>query len=86
MLTNYKLFKLLSQMITLEELLLRKKFFSALMMAMTTLNMWFSVLFTDEAFFHVFRKVNKHNVQIWGSQNPYKVVKNEKDSPKVNVW
>ena len=42
MLTNYKLFKLLSRMIALTEQLLLKKFFSALMMTMTTLNVWFS--------------------------------------------
>ena len=36
MLTSYKLFKLLSRMITLAEQLLLKKFFSALMMTMTT--------------------------------------------------
>ena len=38
----YKLFKLLSRMIALTEQLLQKKFFSALMMTVTTLNAWFS--------------------------------------------
>ena len=30
------------------------------------------------------RKVNKHNIRIWGSQNPCEVL--ERDSPKINVW
>ena len=47
MLTSYKLFKLLSRMITLAEQLLLKKFFSVLMM--TTLAVWF---FSDEATFN----------------------------------
>ena len=42
MLTNYKLFKLLSWMTAFAEQLLLKKFFSALMMTMTVLNVWFS--------------------------------------------
>ena len=41
MLTSYKLFKLLSRMITRAEQLLLKKFFSALMMTMATLTVWF---------------------------------------------
>ena len=40
--------------------------------------------FSDEATFHVSGKVNKHNIQIWGSQNPCEVL--ERDSPKINVW
>ena len=35
------------------------------------------VVFLDEASFHVSGKVNKYNVRIWGSQNPYEVVKKE---------
>ena len=38
----YKLFKLLSRMMALAEQLLLKKFFSALMMIMAILNVWFS--------------------------------------------
>ena len=28
------------------------------------------VMFTDKAYFHVSGKVNRHNVRIWGSENP----------------
>ena len=45
-----------------------------------------SVVFSDEATFHVSGKVNKHNIQIWGSENPCEVVEKERDSPKINVW
>ena len=48
---------------------------------MATLN---SVCFSDEATFHVSGKVNKHNIRIWGSQNPCEVL--ERDNPKINVW
>ena len=68
MLTSYKLFKLLSRMINLAEQLLLKKFFSALMMTMTTLAVCFFPTF------HVSGKVNKHNIRIWGSENPCEVM------------
>ena len=42
--------------------------------------------FSDEATFHVYGKVNKHNIRIWGSQNPSEVLERERDSPKINVW
>ena len=42
--------------------------------------------FSNEATFHVSGKVNKHNIRIWGSQNPCKVLERERDSPKINVW
>lgn len=45
-----------------------------------------SLLFSDEATFHICGKVNRHNCRIWGSQNPYRVIEHERDSPKVNVW
>ena len=45
-----------------------------------------SVVFSDEATFHVFRKVNKHNIRIWGLKNSCEVVQKERDSPKINVW
>ena len=44
------------------------------------------VVFSNEASFHVSGKVNKHNVRIWGSQNPYEVVESERDSPKLIGW
>ena len=45
-----------------------------------------SVCFSDEATFHVSGKVNKHNIRIWGSQNPCEVLERERGSPKINVW
>lgn len=44
------------------------------------------ILFSDEATFHVSGKVNKHNVRIWGSENPHATTEHVRDSPKVNVW
>lgn len=44
------------------------------------------VMFTDEACFHVSGKVNRHNVRIWGSENPHFSMEMVRDSPKVNVW
>ncbi|PSN35722.1 hypothetical protein C0J52_26813, partial [Blattella germanica] len=44
------------------------------------------IVFSDEATFHVSGKVNKHNVRIWGLQNPHKHIEHVRDSPKVNVF
>jgi len=44
------------------------------------------VCFSDEATFHTSGVVNRHNVRIWGSENPHVVFQNEQGSPKVNVW
>lgn len=44
------------------------------------------VLFSDEATFHVSGMVNKHNVRIWGSENPHETRELERSSPKLNVW
>ena len=46
-----------------------------------------TIFFSDEATFHVLGKVNRHNVQIWGSQNPHTTQKEHvRDSFKLNVW
>jgi hypothetical protein len=45
-----------------------------------------SVIFSDEATFHLSGKVNKHNVHIWGLQNPHTALEHEWDSSKVNVF
>ena len=45
-----------------------------------------SLTFSDEATFHLSGKVNRHNVCIWGTENPCIVVQNVLDSPKVNVF
>jgi hypothetical protein len=44
------------------------------------------IIFSDEATFHFSGKVNRHNLIIWGSQNPHQVVEHVRDSPKVNVF
>jgi hypothetical protein len=44
------------------------------------------IMFTDEATFHVLGKVRRHNVRIWGTENPHVGREHIRDSPKVNVW
>ena len=44
------------------------------------------ICFSDEATFHLYGAVNRHNVRIWGTENPRKYVEKELNSPKVNVW
>ena len=44
------------------------------------------VCFSDEATFYVSGKLNKHNVRIWGSENPHASRELQRDRPKVNVW
>ena len=43
------------------------------------------LVFSDEITFHTNVKVNRHNVHIWGEENPHATIEHEKDSPKVNV-
>ena len=42
--------------------------------------------FSDEATFHVSGVVNRHNVRIWGKENPRVYHQREMNSPYVNVW
>lgn len=44
------------------------------------------IVFSDEATFHTNGKVNRHNVCIWGTENPRETTQYERDSPKVNVF
>ena len=44
------------------------------------------LIFGDESTFHLSGKVNKHNVRIWGTENPRELVQYLRDSPKVNVF
>ncbi|PNF31329.1 hypothetical protein B7P43_G10895 [Cryptotermes secundus] len=44
------------------------------------------VIFSDEATFHLSGKVNRHNVRMWGSQNPRITLEHVRKSPKVNVF
>ncbi|GBM88536.1 hypothetical protein AVEN_40713-1 [Araneus ventricosus] len=44
------------------------------------------IMFSDEACFSLFGIINRHNVRIWGSENPHKYREVQRHSPKVNVW
>ncbi|GFO35890.1 hypothetical protein PoB_006239500 [Plakobranchus ocellatus] len=44
------------------------------------------IIFSDEVTFHLSEKMNKHNVRIWGTQNPHATLEFEHNSPKVNVF
>jgi hypothetical protein len=44
------------------------------------------LIFSDEATFHLSGKANRHNVRIWGIQNPRETVEHARDYPKVNVF
>lgn len=44
------------------------------------------LVFSDEATFHLNGKVNRHNVRIWGTEQPHEIVQHERDSPKFNVF
>jgi len=39
------------------------------------------LIFSDECTFHLCGKVNRHNVRIWGAENPKSVVEVARDSP-----
>jgi hypothetical protein len=45
-----------------------------------------NVMFYDKAIFLTCGKVNRHNIRIWGSENPHSVREHVRDSKKVNVW
>jgi hypothetical protein len=42
--------------------------------------------FSDQATFPVSGKVNKQNIDMWGSEHPHATGEHIKHSPKVNVW
>ena len=43
-------------------------------------------MFCDKATFHPSGKVNRHNVRIWGTENPHKIIEHVQDSPKWHVF
>jgi hypothetical protein len=49
-------------------------------------NLLSKIIFSDEATFHLSGKVNRHNVRIWGSENPHATLEVERDSPKINAF
>ena len=44
------------------------------------------LVFSDEVTFHTNGKANRHNVRIWGEENPHATIEHQRDSPKVNVF
>lgn len=44
------------------------------------------IVFSNEATFHLNGKVNRHNVWIWGSEQPWQIIEHVRDSPKLNVF
>jgi hypothetical protein len=44
------------------------------------------ICFSDEATFHLPGKVNRHNIRVWGSENPHAVVEHSRDGPKTNFF
>ncbi|PNF31580.1 hypothetical protein B7P43_G00793 [Cryptotermes secundus] len=45
-----------------------------------------TILFFDEAYFHISGTVNRHNVRIWGSESPHEYREMTRGCTKVNVW
>jgi hypothetical protein len=44
------------------------------------------LVFSGEVTFHLPGRVNRHNLQIWASENPHKSFEHERDSPNINVF
>ena len=42
-------------------------------------------MFNDEATFHQSGKINRHNVRLWDTENPYEIVEHVRYSPNVFV-
>ena len=45
-----------------------------------------SLLFSDEAHFHLSGEVNRHNIRYWASENPNEVLTAPLHSPRTTVW
>ena len=58
----------------------------ALLDAVRYENLMQHVLFNDQATFHTYGHVNKHNCRICADEQPNVLQEWERDSPKVNVW
>lgn len=95
--TIFNLCKNYSQMRDPNVLHLLQRFLVALMKALIIL----SILFFNEATFHTrcwasrffllkitytYIKINRHNIQILGSEHPHLAIKHKRESSKVNVW
>ena len=45
-----------------------------------------TILFSDEAVFHICGTINRHNCRIWAPERPPDFIEWEAFTPKVNVW
>jgi hypothetical protein len=43
------------------------------------------LFFSNEATFHVSGKANRHNISVWGADQPHAQTEHQCESPKVNV-
>jgi hypothetical protein len=44
------------------------------------------IVFSDEATFLLQGNVNRHDLRLWGRNNPHEVTEHMRDSPKLNVF
>ena len=42
--------------------------------------------FSDESTLHISGLLNRHNLRIWGLENPHDTCELKRDSPKLNMW
>ena len=45
-----------------------------------------NVFFSDESNFYVSGMINKHNCRISVPKNPFMIVEEATNSPKINIW
>ncbi|KAJ8875944.1 hypothetical protein PR048_023852 [Dryococelus australis] len=64
----------------------RLSFYEEMQIKMETDGYSKSLVFSDQATFHLSGKVHKHNVKIWGLENPKGYVEHVCDSTKLNVF
>lgn len=85
---RFRAYKLqIVQKITRQDWVRRSEFAVTMLGRLETDNNFLNKIFySDEATFHVSGKVNRHNVRIWGSENPHFYQEHTRDSEKVNVW
>lgn len=85
---HFRSYKLqIVQKITRQDWARRREFAVTMLDRLETDNNFLNrIFFSDEATFHVSGKVNRHNVRIWGPENPHFHQEHTRDSEKVNVW
>jgi hypothetical protein len=53
--------------------------------AMTEKGFLDRVVFSGESVFHINGKVHRHQVRIWGTENPHEMVQHERAFPMIGV-